>query len=118
MPVVAVANRLPVQRGEDGWELSRGVWSRRCGRLWPPTGRVGRLGRRDRGMPPVLPGSVSSLPIGLSAAQVAATTPVSPTRRCGRCCTTRSRSPGFERAWWRAYPDVNAILRRGPMTAL
>src|SRR3984893_17111430 len=71
-PVVAVANRLPVQHGDDGWELSPGglvtalrpVMSTHRG-AW-----VGWDGG-TRGMPEALPdSSVQLVPIGLSAAQV------------------------------------------------
>ena len=68
-PVVAVANRLPVQRGDDGWQLSPGglvtallpVMSAHPG-AW-----VGWDGG-TRGMPPTLPDSgVRLVPIGLTA---------------------------------------------------
>ncbi len=72
MPVVAVANRLPVQQGDNGWELSPGglvtalrpVMSTHRG-AW-----VGWDGC-TRGMPQALPdSSIQLVPIGLSAAQV------------------------------------------------
>ena len=72
-----------------------------------------------RGIPATLPDlSVRLLPVGLSAARCASTTTGSPTRRCGRCCTTRSRSPRFERAWWHSYQDVNAIFADEAVAAL
>src|ERR1700761_7688342 len=71
-PVVAVANRLPVQHGEDGWELSPGglvtalrpVMSTHSG-AW-----VGWDGG-TKGMPATLPDSgVLLKPVSLSSSQV------------------------------------------------
>src|SRR6516164_4155556 len=71
-PVVAVANRLPVQRGDDGWELSPGglVTALRPVMSAHPGAWVGWDGG-TKGMPSTLPDSgIRLLPIGLSAAQV------------------------------------------------
>jgi hypothetical protein len=72
MTVVTIANRLPVRRGDDGWELSPGglvtalrpVMAAHAG-AW-----VGWDGG-TRGIPVTLPDlSVRLLPVGLSAAQI------------------------------------------------
>src|SRR5690242_2909509 len=70
-PVIAVANRLPVQHGDNGWELSPGglVTALRPVMAVHPGAWVGWDGG-SKGMPATLPGSeVRLLPIGLSAAQ-------------------------------------------------
>ena len=46
---VLVANRPPVQDGDDGWELSPGAGSQGCARRRGPIGRGGRLGRGHEG---------------------------------------------------------------------
>ena len=71
-PVVAVANRLPVQLGDDGWELSPGglVTALRPVMSAHPGAWVGWDGG-TKGMPPTLPDSRARLlPVGLTAAQV------------------------------------------------
>jgi trehalose 6-phosphate synthase len=119
-PVVAVANRLPVQHGDDGWELSPGglvtalrpVMSAYSG-AW-----VGWDGG-TKGMPATLPGSgVRLLPISLSSTQVrnyyygfsnATLWPLL------HYAIEKSR---FERAWWYTYRDVNAIFADRAVAAL
>src|ERR1700690_509380 len=71
-PVVAVANRLPVQQGDDGWELSPGglVTALRPVMATHRGAWVGWDGG-TRGIPQALPdSSIQLMPIGLSAAQV------------------------------------------------
>src|SRR5579862_8397135 len=71
-PVVAVANRLPVHQGDDGWELSPGglVTALRPVMATHPGAWVGWDGG-SKGMPARLPDSeIRLLPVGLSAAQV------------------------------------------------
>src|ERR1700741_3302059 len=70
-PVIAVANRLPLQRGDDGWELSPGglVTALRPVMATHPGAWVGWDGG-TKGMPETLPDSgIRLLPIALSAAQ-------------------------------------------------
>jgi trehalose 6-phosphate synthase len=111
-PVVAVANRLPVQRGDDGWELSPGglVTALRPVMSTHPGAWVGWDGGA-KGMPPTLPDSgVRLLPIGLSAAQIRnyyygfANTALWPLLH------NAIEKPRFERSWWYTYRDVNAIF--------
>jgi len=71
-PVVAVANRLPVRHGDDGWELSPGglVTALRPVMASHEGAWVGWDGG-TKGMPPTLPGvDIRLLPIRLSAAQL------------------------------------------------
>ncbi|MGO9779985.1 MAG: hypothetical protein ACLPQY_09500, partial [Streptosporangiaceae bacterium] len=68
LPVVAVANRLPVQHGDDGWELSPGglVTALRPVMATHSGAWVGWDGGA-KGMPPTLPDSgVRLQPISLS----------------------------------------------------
>jgi trehalose 6-phosphate synthase len=118
-PIVAVANRLPVQQGDDGWELSPGglvtalrpVMSAREG-AW-----VGWDGGA-KGLPEMLPDSgVRLLPIGLSAAQVRnyyhgfANTSLWPLLH------NAIEKPRFERAWWASYQEANALFAERALAA-
>jgi trehalose 6-phosphate synthase len=119
-PVVAVANRLPVQHGDDGWELSPGglvtalrpVMSTRRG-AW-----VGWDGG-TKGMPQALPDSSFQLvPIGLSAAQVRNYYHGFANATLWPLLHNSIEKPRLERAWWFAYRDVNAIFADRVVTAL
>ena len=119
-PVIAVANRLPVHQGEDGWELSPGglVTALRPVMSTHPGAWVGWDGG-TRGVPETLPDSgIRLVPIGLSATQV---------RDYYRGCANATmwpllhnaiEKPRFERAWWRAYQDVNRIFAERTIAAL
>jgi len=118
-PIVAVANRLPVQRGEDGWELSPGglvtalrpVMSAYDG-AW--VGWDG--GTKD--MPPTLPDSgVRLLPIGLSAAQVRNYYHGFANATLWPLMHDAIEKPRFERAWWRSYLEVSALFAQRALTA-
>jgi trehalose 6-phosphate synthase len=110
--VVAVANRLPVQRGDNGWELSPGglVTALRPVMETHPGAWIGWDGGA-KGMPTTLPDSgVRLQPVGLSAAQV---------RDYYRGFTNATlwpllhdaiEKPRFERSWWRAYQEVNGVF--------
>jgi trehalose 6-phosphate synthase len=117
--VVAVANRLPVQRGEDGWELSPGglvtalrpVMATRTG-AW-----VGWDGG-TKGMPSTLPDSgVRLLPVGLSAAQVRNYYHGFANATLWPLLHNAIEKPRFERAWWFTYRDVNAIFAERALAA-
>jgi trehalose 6-phosphate synthase len=119
-PVVAVANRLPVQQGENGWELSPGglvtalrpVMSTHRG-AW-----VGWDGG-TRGMPQELPdSSVRLVPIGLSAAQVRNYYHGFSNATLWPLLHNSIEKPRLERAWWFAYRDVNAIFADRALKAL
>jgi trehalose 6-phosphate synthase len=119
-PVVAVANRLPVHRGEDGWELSPGglvtalrpVMSTHSG-AW-----VGWDGG-SKGMPSTLPDmDVRLLPISLSASQVRNYYHGFANATLWPLLHNAIEKPQFERAWWYTYRDVNAIFADRALTAL
>ena len=119
-PVVAVANRLPVQHGDDGWELSPGglvtalrpVMSTHSG-AW-----VGWDGG-TKGMPPTLPDSgVSLLPISLSSTQVRNYYYGFSNATLWPLLHYAIEKPRFERAWWHTYRDVNAIFADRALSAL
>src|ERR1700679_1563794 len=120
MPVVAVANRLPVQQGDKGWELSPGglvtalrpVMSTHRG-AW--VGWDG--GTRD--MPQALPdSSIQLVPIALSAAQVRGYYHGFANATLWPLLHNAIEKPRLERAWWFAYRDVNAIFAERALTAL
>jgi trehalose 6-phosphate synthase len=119
-PVVAVANRLPVQQGDDGWELSPGglvtalrpVMSTHRG-AW-----VGWDGG-TRGIPQALPdSSIQLMPIGLSAAQVRGYYHGFANATLWPLMHNSIEKPRLERAWWFAYRDVNAIFAERVVAAL
>jgi trehalose 6-phosphate synthase len=119
-PVVAVANRLPVQHGDDGWELSPGwlvtalrpVMSTHSG-AW-----VGWDGGA-KGMPPTLPGGdVRLLPIALSATQVRNYYYGFSNQTLWPLLHDAIEKPRFERAWWYTYRDVNAVFADRALAAL
>jgi trehalose 6-phosphate synthase len=114
-----VANRLPVQRGDDGWELSPGglvtalrpVMTSREG-AW-----VGWDGGA-KGMPGTLPDSgVRLLPIGLSAAQVRNYYHGFANASLWPLLHNAIEKPRFERAWWRSYQDVSAVFAERAVAA-
>jgi trehalose 6-phosphate synthase len=119
-PVVAVANRLPVNRGDDGWELSPGglVTALRPVMATHPGAWVGWDGG-TKGMPPTLPGSgVRLLPVELSAAQVRNYYYGFSNATLWPLLHNAIEKPRFERAWWRAYQDVNALFAQRAAAAL
>src|SRR6202046_871104 len=120
MPLLAVANRLPVQQGDNGWELSPGglvaalrpVMSSHRG-AW-----VGWDGG-TRGMPQALPdSSIQLVPIGLSAAQVRGYYHGFANATLWPLLHNAIEKPRLERAWWFAYRDVNAIFAERALAAL
>jgi len=119
-PVVAVANRLPVQHGDDGWELSPGglvtalrpVMSTHSG-AW-----VGWDGGA-KGMPATLPDmDVRLVPIGLSATQIRNYYHGFANATLWPLLHDAIEKPRFERAWWYSYRDVNAIFADRALAAL
>ncbi len=119
-PVIAVANRLPVQRGEDGgWELSPGglVTALRPVMSTHPGAWVGWDGG-TRGMPATLPDStVSLLPISLSAAQARDYYRGFANATMWPLLHNAIEKPRFERAWWYAYREVNRVFAERAMAA-
>jgi trehalose 6-phosphate synthase len=119
-PVIAVANRLPVHRGDEGWELSPGglvtalrpVMANHTG-AW-----VGWDGG-TKGMPETLPDSgIRLLPLGLSAAQVRDYYRGFSNATMWPLLHNAIEKPRFERDWWRAYQDVNHLFAERAMSAL
>jgi trehalose 6-phosphate synthase len=120
-PIVAVSNRLPVQHGDDGWELSSGglvtalrpVMSAREG-AW-----VGWDGGTKEKMPPTIPDSgIRLLPVGLSAAQVRNYYHGFSNTSLWPLLHDAIEKPRFERPWWRAYQEVNTLFAEKTLTAL
>src|SRR5262249_50551404 len=119
--VVAVANRLPVRRGEDGeGELSPGglvtalrpVMATHSGAWVRWDGGTG-------GVPPTLPDlSVSLRPIGLSASQLRQYYHGFSNATLWPLLHDAIEKPRFERAWWRSYQQVNTVFADAAVAAL
>jgi trehalose 6-phosphate synthase len=119
-PVIAVANRLPVQQGEDGWELSPGglVTAMRPVMATHPGGWVGWDGG-TKGMPETLPDSdIRLLPVSLSAAQIRDYYRGFANATMWPLLHNAIEKPRFERSWWRAYQEVNRTFAERTLTAL
>jgi trehalose 6-phosphate synthase len=108
-PVVAVANRLPVHRGDSGWELSPGglvtalrpVMTSRSG-SW-----VGWDGGVE-GPPPRLPDLAIELsPVGLTSAQVRDYYHGFANRTLWPLLHNAIEKPVFHRSWWASFVEVN-----------
>jgi trehalose 6-phosphate synthase len=120
MTVVTIANRLPVRRGDDGWELSPGglvtalrpVMAAHAG-AW-----VGWDGG-TRGIPATLPDiSVRLVPVGLSPAQLRQYYHGFANATLWPLLHDAIEKPRFERAWWYSYQDVNGVFARAALIAL
>ena len=112
MTVVAIANRLPVRHGDDGWELSPGglVTALRPVMATYSGAWVGWDGG-TRGIPAELPDfSVRLVPVSLSSAQVRQYYHGFANATLWPLLHDAIERPRFERAWWRSYQDVNAIF--------
>jgi trehalose 6-phosphate synthase len=119
-PVIAVANRLPVQQGDHGWELSPGglVTALRPVMATRPGAWVGWDGG-TKGMPATVPNSgVRLLPIALSAAQVRDYYRGFANATMWPLLHDAIEKPRFERAWWRAYQEVNRLFAERAVSAL
>jgi trehalose 6-phosphate synthase len=118
--VIAVANRLPVQRGDNGWELSPGglVTALRPVMANHPGAWVGWDGG-TKGMPATVPDSGARLvPIGLSAAQVRDYYRGFSNATMWPLLHNAIEKPRFERSWWRAYQEVNRLFAERAASAL
>jgi trehalose 6-phosphate synthase len=118
--VVAVANRLPVHHGPDGWELSPGglvtalrpVMTTRGG-AW-----VGWDGG-SKGIPATLPDlSVDLVPVRLSAEQVRRYYHGFANATLWPLLHDAIEKPRYERTWWQAYRQVNATFADAALRAL
>jgi trehalose 6-phosphate synthase len=119
-PVVAVANRLPVRHGDDGWELSPGglVTALRPVMTSHEGAWVGWDGGA-KGMPPTLPGvDIRLLPIRLSAAQLRDYYHGFANATLWPLLHDAIEKPRFERAWWQSYRQVNAAFADKALAAL
>jgi trehalose 6-phosphate synthase len=119
-PVVAIANRLPVRRGDDGWELSPGglVTALRPVMATYSGAWVGWDGG-TRGIPAELPDlKVRLVPVGLTSAQVRQYYHGFANATLWPLLNYAIEAPRFERAWWRTYQDVNAIFATAAEAAL
>ncbi|MEX2290259.1 MAG: trehalose-6-phosphate synthase [Mycobacteriales bacterium] len=119
-PVVAVANRLPVHAGDDGWQLSPGglvtalrpVMSVRSG-AW--VGWDG--GTKDT--PARLPElSIGLAPVSLTATQVRDYYHGFANRTLWPLLHHAIEKPVFERSWWAAYRSVNERFSAAAVEAL
>ncbi len=119
-PVVAVANRLPVQAGPDGWQLSPGglvtalrpVMQRRSG-TW-----VGWDGGEE-GIPAQLPElSVDLHPVSLSPDDVAAYYHGAANRTLWPLLHEAVERPVFDRDWWSHYRQVDEAFADAAVRAL
>jgi trehalose 6-phosphate synthase len=120
MTVVAIANRLPVRRGDDGWELSPGglVTALRPVMATYSGAWVGWDGG-TRGIPGELPDlSVRLVPVSLTSAQVRQYYHGFANATLWPLLHDAIERPRFERAWWRGYQDVNAIFATAAEAAL
>src|ERR1700761_2401304 len=119
-PVIAIANRLPVQQGDDGWELSPGglVTALRPVMATRPGAWVGWDGG-TKGVPATLPDlAVRLVPIGLSAAQVRDYYRGFANATLWPLLHNAIEKPRFERSWWRAYQEVNRVFAERAMVAM
>jgi trehalose 6-phosphate synthase len=119
-PVVAVANRLPVRHGDEGWEVSPGglvtallpVMEARSG-AW-----VGWDGG-SKGVPATLPtGQTRLLPIALSASQVRQYYHGFANSTLWPLLHDAIEKPRFERSWWRSYQEVSDMFAEAAIAAL
>jgi trehalose 6-phosphate synthase len=120
VPVVAVANRLPVQHGDDGWELSPGglVTALRPVMTAHSGAWVGWDGGTS-GVPATVPDlNVELLPVSLSAAQVRQYYHGFSNACLWPLLHDAIEKPQFERAWWQSYRQVNAVFADATARAL
>ena len=120
MTVATIANRLPVRRGDDGWELSPGglVTALRPVMATHTGAWVGWDGG-TKGIPAMLPDlSVRLLPVGLSAAQIRQYYHGFANATLCPLLHDAIEKPRFERAWWHSYQGVNATFANAALTAL
>jgi len=118
--VVAVANRLPVQRSADGWELSPGglVTALRPVMTAHSGAWVGWDGGSE-GVPSALPDlRVDLRPISLTATQVRHYYHGFSNASLWPLLHDAIEKPRFERAWWHSYRQVNGLFAEAAVRAL
>ncbi len=119
-PVVAVANRLPVQGSAGGWQLSPGglVTALRPVMTTHTGAWVGWDGG-TKGIPSTLPDlDVQLRPISLSAAQVRHYYHGFANATLWPLLHDAIEKPRFDRAWWQSYRQVNAAFADATLGAL
>ncbi len=120
LPVVAVANRLPVQRGNGGWQLSPGGLVTALRPVM--TGRSGAWVGWDggtKGIPVTLPDFSAQLrPVSLSASQVCNYYHGFANATLWPLLHDAVEKPRFERSWWDAYRQVNAAFADAALAEL
>jgi trehalose 6-phosphate synthase len=119
-PVVAVANRLPVQSVDGGWQLSPGGLVTALRPVM--TGRSGAWVGWDggaKGIPPTLPDFSAELrPVRLSASQVRNYYHGFANATLWPLLHDAIEKPRFERSWWDAYRQVNAAFADAALAEL
>jgi trehalose 6-phosphate synthase len=118
--VVAVANRLPVQQGTDGWELSPGglVTALRPVMTAHSGAWVGWNGGAP-GMPSALPDlRVELIPVRLTAGQIRQYYHGFANACLWPLLHDAIEKPRFERAWWHVYQHVNTVFADAAARAL
>ncbi len=119
-PVVAVANRLPIHRGERGWELAPGglvtalrpVMTSRSG-AW--VGWDGGAKASPQNLPDL---AISLSPVSLSTAQVRDYYHGFSNRTLWPLLHNAIEKPVYERDWWASYLDVNRRFADATQKAL
>ena len=118
--MVAVANRLPVQPGEDGWVLSPGglvtalrpVMDRHAG-TW--VGWDGGAAGTPRRLPTM---EIDLQPVTLSPSEVAEHYHGFSNRTLWPLLHNALEKPVFERSWWKTYRSVNETFGSATVEAL
>ncbi len=111
-PVVAVASRLPVVRGDDGWQISPGglVTALRPVMATHPGAWVGWDGG-TKGMPTSLPNfNLQLRPVSVSPGQARQYYYGFSNSTLWPLLHDAIEKPRFERAWWQSYQSVNAAF--------
>ena len=119
-PVVAVANRLPVHQGPEGWELSPGglvtalrpVMHRGSGTWVGWDGGVAEMPARLPSM------SIDLAPVALSADAVAEYYHGFSNRTLWPLLHNVVEKPVFDRDWWRSYQEVNQTFADAAVAAV
>ena len=120
LPVVAVASRLPVVRGDDGWQISPGglVTALRPVMATHTGAWVGWDGGA-KGMPTSLPDlNLRLLPVNLSPAQARQYYYGFANSTLWPLLHDAIEKPRFERSWWQSYQSVNAAFADSAAAAL
>ncbi len=119
-PVVAVASRLPVVRGDDGWQISPGglVTALRPVMATHAGAWVGWDGGA-KGMPTALPDlNLSLRPVSVSPAQARQYYHGFANSTLWPLLHDAIEKPRFDRGWWQSYRSVNAAFADAAVAAL